>query len=369
MKIGVLTSSRADYGIYSPLLSKLKLDSYFKLEIIAFGTHLSQFHGFTITEIENEGFSIVHKISNLISNDDEQSIATSYAITTMKFADFWAQNNFDLVLCLGDRFEMNAAVQASIPFGIKFAHIHGGETTLGAIDNVYRHQITLAASLHFTVSDLFKEKVCALVGNSLNVHSVGSLSLDGIEQFNPIKKSIFYNKFKIPNQEFALVTFHPETITPHLNKVYAIEMRLALEKIATKLFLIITMPNADTMGSVFRLEIDKLKNEFPNQVLCVENFGKLNYFNAMHYSKFLIGNTSSGIIEAASFGKLVVNVGERQSGRAQSSNVINVVFNSHEIYTAAFKALYNKFEGSNIYYKRNTVNVIIKLLKVYHETI
>ena len=119
MKIGVLTSSRADFGIYLPLLSKLKNDNFFYLEIIAFGTHLSKLHGFTITEIKKEGFSKIHKISSLISNDDEQAISTSYALTTIKFAEFWSLNKYDLVFCIGDRFEMSAAVQAGIPFGIK----------------------------------------------------------------------------------------------------------------------------------------------------------------------------------------------------------------------------------------------------------
>ena len=124
MKIAVLTSSRADYGIYLPLLRRIKDDNYFKLEIIAFGTHLSINHGFTLTEIETEKYRKIHCISSLISNDDEQAIATSYALTALKFADFWQHNKFDLVLCLGDRFEMCAAVFAGIPFNVKFAHFH-----------------------------------------------------------------------------------------------------------------------------------------------------------------------------------------------------------------------------------------------------
>jgi GDP/UDP-N,N'-diacetylbacillosamine 2-epimerase (hydrolysing) len=121
MKIGVLTSSRADYGIYFSLLSKLKSDDFFDLELIAFGTHLSNFHGYTIESIEKDQYSIVHKISSILTNDDPQSIATSYGLTVLKFADFWNRHQFDLVFCLGDRFEMSAAVQAGIPIGVKFA--------------------------------------------------------------------------------------------------------------------------------------------------------------------------------------------------------------------------------------------------------
>ncbi|EAQ42184.2 UDP-N-acetylglucosamine 2-epimerase [Polaribacter sp. MED152] len=368
MKIGVLTSSRADYGIYLPLLNKLKNDSFFQLEIIAFGTHLSKSHGYTLTEIEKKGYHCIHAISSLISNDDEQSIATSYGLTVLKFADFWKINKYDLVFCLGDRFEMSAAVQAGIPFGVNFAHIHGGETTLGAIDNIYRHQITLSSKLHLTATDVFTNKIVQLNNSKEGVFTVGSLSIEDIKNFIPIDKSIFYKKFNIPNQEFALITFHPETIESNHNILFAIEMRKALAKIATKLFLIITMPNADTMGSIFRAEIEILKNLLPKQVLCIENFGKENYFSAMFYSKIMIGNTSSGIIEAASFNKYVINVGNRQKGRIQNNNILNAAFNKEDIIEKTFIALnLGVYSGKNIYYKERAADNIIEILKRYEE--
>ena len=144
-------------------------------------------HGFTISEIKKNGYSKIHSISSLISNDDKQSISTSYGLTVIKFSDFWAKNNFDLVLCLGDRFEMSAAVQAGIPFGVRFGHISGGETTLGAIDNIYRHQITLASSIHFTANEVFSKRIAELVGKKKHIHTVGSLSLHEIFKFKPIK--------------------------------------------------------------------------------------------------------------------------------------------------------------------------------------
>jgi len=367
MKIGVLTSSRADFGIYLPLLELLKLDSFFKLEIIAFGTHLSQNHGFTINEIENIGFDCIHKISSLIANDDEQSISSSYGLTVLKFSDFWKNNAYDLVLCLGDRFEMSAAVQAGIPFRVKFAHIHGGETTLGAIDNIYRHQISLASILHFTATDLFSSKVRELVGETNNIHTVGALSLDGISKFKPIEKEIFYAKIDIPQNDFALITFHPETTSPELNHAHALEMRKSLEYLTGILYLVITMPNADTMGSIFRKEIEKLKKDFPYKVLCIENFGKENYFTAMHYARLLIGNTSSGILEAASFGKYVINVGSRQEGRLQSENIYNATFHSDSIINAVKNVLgLNEFKGQNLYYQEGSAQKIIDVLKKYH---
>jgi GDP/UDP-N,N'-diacetylbacillosamine 2-epimerase (hydrolysing) len=370
MKIGVLTSSRADYGIYLPLLSKLKVDPFFELEIIAFGTHLSQSHGFTLNEIESGNYSRIHCISSLISNDDEQSVASSYALTALKFADFWQHNKYDLVFCLGDRFEMSSAVQAGIPFNVKFAHLHGGETTLGAIDNIYRHQITLASSLHFTANEIFSKRVIELIGHNKNVYTVGSLSLYEIEKFQPINKTEFFDKFKLPNKDFVLVTFHPETIDTDLNEHFASEMRKALSQVASNFFLVITMPNADTQGSIYRMEIEKLKNKFSSQVVIVENFGKANYFSAMYYAKILIGNTSSGIIEAASFGKYVVNVGDRQKGRLQSGNVINVSFNHQNIIEAIDKAVVSKvYIGINNYYNQHSVDLIINHIKQFNEAL
>jgi GDP/UDP-N,N'-diacetylbacillosamine 2-epimerase (hydrolysing) len=370
MKVGILTSSRADYGIYLPLLNKIKEDGFFELEIIAFGTHLSISHGYTLSEIKKNNYKKIHTFSSLISNDDEQSITTSYGLTVLKFADFWQINKYDLVFCLGDRFEMSAAVQAGIPFGIKFAHIHGGETTLGAIDNIYRHQITLASILHFTASETFSQRIIALIGNKRNVFTVGSLSLNEIENFQPINKTEFYDKFNIPNQDFALITFHPETVNTEMNQIFASEMRKALSQLTTKLFLVITMPNADTMGSVFRMEIEQLKNEFSTQVMCIENFGKENYFSALYYAKVLIGNTSSGIIEAASFGKYVVNVGNRQKGRMQSDNIINTPFNNQNIIEAFDIAMLKEsYAGTNYYYNQNSADLIINHIKQFNEVV
>jgi GDP/UDP-N,N'-diacetylbacillosamine 2-epimerase (hydrolysing) len=259
---------------------------------------------------------------------------------------------------------MSAAIQAGIPFGVKFAHIHGGETTLGAIDNIYRHQITHASKLHFTATDFFYNKVAELTGSEDNVYLVGSLSLDGIEKFKPIDKQLFYNEFKIPKEEFALVTFHPETLSTKTNEVLALEMSAALAQISRNLFLVITMPNADTYGSIYRKEIKKIEKQFSDKIKCIESFGKENYFSAMYYSRLLIGNTSSGILEAASFGKYVVNVGDRQKGRLQSDNVINTPFNKNSIVDAVNQILsFDNFKGVNIYYQEKPALNIINQLK------
>jgi GDP/UDP-N,N'-diacetylbacillosamine 2-epimerase (hydrolysing) len=363
MRIGCLTSSRADYGIYLPLLKKLEEDSFFDLEIIAFGTHLSPFHGYTLREIEKDGYTTIHKISSLLASDDEQSITTSYGLTVLKFASFWDQHQYDIVLCLGDRFEMSAAVQAGIPFGVTFAHLHGGETTLGAIDNIYRHQITLASKYHFTATDLFTEKVKQITGEDGNAYTVGSLSLDGITDMQFTDEKLFRETYTI-TKDFALLTFHPETVATDMNVKYADEMYAAMAQLCQVIYLVFTMPNADTQGTVYRDALLKLKSEFPDNVLLIENFGKKNYFSAMKYCKLLIGNTSSGIIEAASFGKYVINVGNRQLGRAQSANTIDCAFNSEDIVAKSKLALQrDTYTGDNIYYKQDAAQNLISILK------
>lgn len=364
MKIGILTSSRADFGIYLPLLKQMEKDEFFDLKIIAFGTHGSPFHGETISEIKKTGFNNIDLIQSLLLNDNPNGISTSYGLTITKFSDYWSINKFDLVFCLGDRFEVSAAVQAGIPFGVKFAHLHGGETTLGAIDNIYRHQITLASKIHFSSTEAYKKRIESIIDNREHIYNVGSLSLDSIEEFQFMGEENFKNKFDLTNAPFVLITFHPETVNIDKNQEYALEMKSALKEMSNEYFLVITMPNADTNGKIFRNAIEELKTEIPQQVLCIESFGKTNYFNAMKYSEFLVGNTSSGIIEAASFGKYVVNVGNRQKGRAKSTNVVDCSFSSKEILKSVEKVKsLGSFNGDNIYKKSNTVKRIVKILK------
>src|SRR6056297_3452482 len=240
MKIGVLTSSRADFGIYLPLLEELKQDTFFDLTIIAFGTHGSPYHGETISEIQEAGFKNIDLIQSVLLNDNPNGISTSYGLTVTKFADYWSENKFDLVFCLGDRYEMSAAVQAGIPFGIKFAHIHGGETTLGAIDNVYRHQITLASTIHFPSTEDYKRKIETIIGDDEHVYNVGSLSLDGIEDFQFMEENEFRNKFGITDNPYVLITFHPETVKSGKNQEYSLELKSVLDELSHEYYLVIT---------------------------------------------------------------------------------------------------------------------------------
>lgn len=363
MKLGVLTSSRADYGVYKLLLSKLSKDDRFDLTIIVFGMHLQKQHGETIKEIESDKYGNIHKVQGMSFNDMPSDISRGYGKLIIEFSKYWNENQFDCVLALGDRFEMSAAVQAGIPFRVVFAHLHGGETTLGAIDNIYRHQITLASKIHFVATDIFRDKIIEIIGDSHRVFNVGALSIDGLNSLILPEWNDVRVKFGIPDKPFILVTFHPETNEFENNKLYSSIIFETLAELCQFNHIVITLANADTMGKYFRDMAFNLKKKYSSSITTVNSFGKENYFSAMKSSKFLLGNTSSGILEAASFGKFVINVGKRQEGRLRSDNVFDVNFNKDEIINCVKRIEENLvYEGTNKYFKNDTAENIIKEL-------
>ncbi len=341
---------------------------FFSLEIIAFGTHLSKRHGYTIDNILNDGFSVKYQIETTPDGDTALDISHSMAMTSNKFAVFWEdnKNSFDIVFCLGDRYEMFSAVSASIPFNIKFAHIHGGEKTLGAIDNIFRHFISHASTLHFTSNVVYAKRLSRLLDNNKNVYNIGSLSLENMKEVKILSKSDFQQKWGIDlNKKTILFTFHPETVEPEKNILFTNELVLLISSLSAEFQFLITMPNADTNGNIIRKKfISNFKNS--ETVFLIENLGLQSYFSAMHHCVFLLGNTSSGIIEAASFGKYVINIGNRQKGRAISKNVLNIPINATKINRVinSLKGQYN-FKGSNIYFQDSPSKSIIKILKHY----
>lgn len=349
MRVSVLTSSRADYGIYLPLLKQLKDDTYFDLNIIAFGTHTSYEYGYTIENILADGFNINYKIVTVLRNSPRE-ISKSIALTINEHAKVWEEekDKTDLIFCLGDRYEMFAAVSASIPFNIPVAHIHGGETTLGAIDNKFRHAITQMSTYHFTSASEHVEKVKKLT-DSNKIYNVGALSLDNLDTLELLSINRFQEKFNINlSLPSILVTFHPETVSFDKNETYAKELSSAFKKL-DKFQIIITMPNADTMGNLIRNTFSKLTMECKH-VICIENFGVKGYFTAMKHSLFLLGNTSSGIIEAASFKKYVINLGDRQKGRCSGDNIFDVRIDKDVILKTVEKInSLGEYLGGNIY--------------------
>jgi GDP/UDP-N,N'-diacetylbacillosamine 2-epimerase (hydrolysing) len=363
MKIAVLTSSRADYGILYPLINKLKADKYFNVDIIAFGSHLSIISGKTKELILKDGFEIKYSLNTSPKSDSPLDITNSMANTINKFAKIWKKETYNLIIVLGDRYEMFAACSSSIPFNIKIAHVHGGETTNGAIDNCFRNSITQMASIHFTAAEEYKRRVIELTKSNVNVYNTGSLSIDNLKKMKLMSIRDFQQRFKIDlSIPTILITFQPETVDFKKNKKYVSILTETLTELK-KFQLVITMPNEDTMGIHIRKKLESFIRKTPNAIK-VETFGTIGYLSCMKHCKMMLGNTSSGFIEASFFSKYVINIGKRQDGRILTPNIRSVEIDKIQILDAVnsfSKYKWKKYTG--IYGKGKTAEKIISIIK------
>lgn len=366
MKVAVLTSSRADYGIYLPLLKAMQGDSFFELEIIAFGTHLAKAYGETVTQIMNDGFTISAKIDTMPDGDTPYHIAGAMGKTMTKFSTVWKDHHADLILALGDRYEMFAACFAALPYGRKIAHIHGGETTMGAIDDAFRHSITHSAQMHFATTQVYADRITQLKGNSRNVFNVGALSIDNLKALELLDIRQFRERFGIDlGIPTILITFHPETVAFEKNEYYIDQLTSSLEEIQGYQFLF-TMPNSDTMGAMIRKKISDFVSDTAHAI-AVESLGTIGYLSCMKHCAFLLGNTSSGFVEAGFFPKYVINLGERQTGRIVTPNIRNCGINREDILKAV--SAYKHIElpaAINTYGNGTAAGQIVSILKNTH---
>ena len=366
MKIGILTTSRADFGIYLPLLKKIDAHPHMSYCIFAGGTHMSPGFGLTYKLIEKEGFDIMEKVESIIEDDSPEGIAKSIGLTSQKFAEVWERhaNRLDLLFVLGDRFEMFAAAAATIPFGIPLAHLHGGEITLGAIDNKFRNAITSFSSYHFVATSNNANRVEAAIGDNQGVYHVGALGVEGLLNSNTYSPEKFKSHFNFNIREaFVLLTYHPETINIGNNESAITQLLQFVLSIPE--MVLCSLPNADTEGSIIRKKLLAFEESHPNKIKCIENLGQLGYYTAMQHCRMMIGNSSSGIIEAASFNKPVVNIGDRQKGREVSGNVIQAGNNEKDIakgYQSALELIGEEFK--NVYGDGHTSSRIIQILSV-----
>ncbi len=322
LKIALLTSSRADYSIYYPLIKEIQKDGEFELDIIAFGNHNSLIYGNSSDRIVEDGFTVKYKIDALVLGESPESIADSMGLTMVKFSPIWRSENYRLIICLGDRYEMFSAVASSLPFNIPVAHISGGEITLGAIDNIFRNSLTQMSKLHFASTEQYKEQIIKIMGEEHRheVFNVGALSIDNLKNIDFLSVNDFKKKFDIDlTKKSILITFHPETVSYEKNETYINELLEALEELDSYQ-LIITMPNADTMGNMIRLKLQDFIALHDNAI-GIESFGTIGYLTCMKHCEFMLGNTSSGFVEAAFFPKFVINLGDRQKGRIETPNI------------------------------------------------
>jgi GDP/UDP-N,N'-diacetylbacillosamine 2-epimerase (hydrolysing) len=358
-RIGILSSSRADYSIYRPLLLALKESGRYDVFLIAFGTHLSQQHGNTVNAIEQDGFNVDVKLNCLPQNGSPAGIAENMGEVMREFAKIWNNAHYDLVLCLGDRFEMFSAVAAALPFNIPIAHLYGGETTAGAIDDALRHSITHMSRYHFTSCETYKKRVIQLIGNEKGVFNAGALSYDNLKHLQLPEKDELSTDIGVNfNRPVILTTFHPETVNFNKNAEYAREVAGALEQL-TNFEVLITMPNADTMNEVIRNEFEQLSKNF-SHVHTRENLGTLRYLAAMKHCALMLGNTSSGFVEASWFPTPVVNLGLRQQGRIVTQNIVQCDIEKNSILKAVETASARHFSHwERIYGNGNSAEYIL----------
>ncbi len=364
--IGVVTVARSDYGIYLPILRRIQETDGLQLSLFVTGMHLSPEFGLTVNDIKADGFEIQERVEMLLSSDTPEGIVKSMGLGVIGFAQAYARSRPDILLVLGDRFEMLSAVIAAQPFNIPTAHLHGGETTQGAIDEAFRHSITKMSHLHFVSTKAYRDRVIQLGEEPWRVTVSGAPGLDNLQTIPLLRCEELEHKIGLPlAPRPLLVTFHPVTLEHQDTPYHITELLLALEM--TTMPTIFTYPNADTNGHIVIQAIDRFVATHP-QSHVVMNLGTQAYFSLMKYAAAMVGNSSSGIIEAASFELPVVNIGNRQLGRAHSFNVVHTDYDRESIAQAIRKVITPSFRSrlvgiANPYGDGKAADRILKILQ------
>lgn len=367
-KICVVTGTRADYGLLRWVMQGIKDDADLTLQIIATGMHLSPEFGLTYKAIEADGFEIDRKVEMLTSSDTPAGIAKSMGLGMIGFADVLKELKPDLMVVLGDRFEIFAAVATALVARIPVAHLHGGETTEGAFDEAIRHSITKMAHLHFVAADKYKQRVIQLGEKPEHVFLVGGLGVDNIKRLQLLDRNSLETDlgFKFGKKNL-LITFHPVTLE---NNSSVMQMHELLAVMATlkDTQLIFTMPNADTDGRALIKMVEQFASNHSNAHVFT-SLGQLRYLSCMAQVDGLVGNSSSGLGEAPSFKKGTVNIGDRQRGRINATSVINCEPNRKSI-ADAINTLYSTSfqmglsEVCNPYGEGGASEKVVNILKI-----
>jgi len=363
-KICVVTGSRAEYGLFCPILIKIQESNKLELQLISTSSHHSSEYGLTYKQIENDGFTIDDKINNLFSSDSNSSIVKSTAKATSLLSDSFDRLQPDIVLLLGDRYETHAAATAAMLMNIPIAHIHGGEITEGAVDEQIRHSITKMSYLHFCSTETYRKRVIQMGEDPARVFNSGAPGIDNITNLNLLTKQKLEKElnWKLTSKS-ALFTYHPVTLE---ESDVEIDLEVILSILETfNLNILFTYANADLGGKVINQKIEQFCKIQPAKYKVVKSLGQIKYLSAMKYVDLLVGNTSSGIIEAASFKKPVVNIGDRQKGRLRGENVIDCNLDSlqESIKLALSSSFRNKIKNlENIYGTGAAADIVLDKL-------
>jgi GDP/UDP-N,N'-diacetylbacillosamine 2-epimerase (hydrolysing) len=367
-KICVVTGTRAEYGLLHRLLLILKNDPQIELQLVVTGSHLSPSHGMTINEIESDGFVPVAKLPIDLSDDSKLATVKAMANVTSQIAETLSGLNPDVVVLLGDRYEILATAQAALILNIPVAHIHGGELTSGAFDDSIRHAVTKMSSLHFVAAQEYARRVVQLGEQPSSVFNVGSLGVENALASKLIDKSDLSAALNVElKNPILLVTYHPTTrstmsVTEETDQVLS-----AIEKFSY-CTIVFTGVNADPGNAELSSQITKFVQRDPKRRSLHASLGQNKYLSLLNLCDAVIGNSSSGIIEAPAFGKPTVNIGSRQDGRLRANSIIDVGVAKQEIQTAIETALSPNWrercaETVNSYKSSNTAQLIADTLK------
>jgi len=344
-KIAIVTGSRADYGILYWLLREIEKDKDLSLQLIVTGMHLERKYGHTYNEILKDGFEIKAKANMELTADSDESIAQSTGLGVIRLSKIFKKLKSDIVVILGDRFEMLAAATAALLMRIPIAHIHGGEITEGAYDNSIRHAISKMSNFHFVSHKEYAQRLIRMGEKPGTVFNFGAPGLDNIGKLKLLKKKQLERALNFQlNDNTALVTFHPVTLEKGKAREQIKALLKSLER--SMLRIIFTIPNADSENQIIYKEINKFIKKYPNNAKMFKSLGRIKYLSLLQFVEVMIGNSSSGIIEAPSFCLPVVNVGSRQKGRINPKNIINVDIETASITRGIKKALSGKFKKS-----------------------
>lgn len=368
-KICVVTGTRAEYGIMSSLMRRLSDDPRVQLQIIATNMHLSPEFGMTVREIEADGFTVDRKVEMLLSSDSAAGTVKSMGVELIGLADAYEQLQPDLLVILGDRYEILAAASAATIFGIPVAHLYGGEITEGAYDDSIRHAITKLSYLHFTSTEEYRQNVIQMGEAPERVMWVGALGADNISREQTMTLSELEQSLDFElGDDFLLVTFHPVTKEPGSAERQSQAVLQALSTVVDRHRVLITLPNSDTDGRVIARQIREWVAQNADRAIAVTSLGRRRYYAALQHCAAVVGNSSSGLCEAPSFGKPTLNIGNRQKGRTRGNTVTDCAATLADIEAGLQRVLSAevrsdaRLNGVNPYAKADTLPAIAEAL-------
>ena len=343
-KVCVISSNRADYGLLFWLMRTLQQDEVFELQVVVTGSHLSPEHGLTVNQFTDDGFEVAAQIDLEMSDDSSVAVTKSIGRGLIGFADVFSRLKPDLLMILGDRYEMLAAVSAALVARIPVAHLFGGDTTEGAFDESIRHAITKMSHLHFVSNELSAQRVRQMGENPEHIYNVGATSIDNICRAPYKDRDQFYAAIGFnPRNYNLLITFHPVTLGAVSSVDQLQQLLIALDALGNEVGLIFTKANADTEGERLNETIQQFVAERDNARL-YDALGPL-YVSALRHVDLVVGNSSSGLYEAPALGLPTVNIGDRQKGRLQASSVVNCAAESRAILEAMQSVIGKRYEN------------------------